>query len=446
MSSKVLWGEGLFLRPHHFQQQDQYHEQRLHASLLAMHPFGWGVQRLSIDDKALATGKLRVLGLALRFPDGELVDAPGEDGLPAEIDLAPAAAGQATTWYAALPALKPFGGNFGPPGQASNAARFVQSNQDTPDLYTQASRAQLAYLQKTLRLVSEHEPRDAYTHLALLRLRSLGSGAWELDPAFVAPSLSVASAPLLLQQLRRLQEALQARVAELVEHHREPTRGVVEFRAGDMASFWLLHTASAACAALSHHLNHPALHPERLYEQLLGVAGALLTFSKKWVLADLPPYDHGNPAPAFEKVHQVIHELLATVISSQCVDIPLILARPCYYTGAFDAAKVADNSTFYVAVSAAMPALELAAAVPTQFKVGAPDDVEKCVLSAIPGVRLTHAAQPPAALPVRPGTCYFALDPGGPMALRMKKAQSVSIYVPSSIPDLKLQLIALTGN
>jgi type VI secretion system protein ImpJ len=444
MTSKVLWGEGLFLRPHHFQQQDHYHEQRLHASLRAVHPFAWGVQRLLVDTASLATGKLRILELSLRFPDGELVDAPGDDALPVTVDLDPdAPSGQCVTWYAALPALKPFGGNFGQPGQASNAARFVQSNHDTPDLYTQAARAQLAYLQKTLRFVSEFEPRDAYTHLPLLRLRALGAGVWELDPTFVAPSLSVASAPVLFQQLRQLQGALQARVAELVAHHREPSRHVVEFRAGDMASFWLLHTASAACAALSHHLHHPALHPERLYEQLLGVAGALLTFSKKWTLSDLPAYDHGNPAPGFEQVHEIIHELLGTVISTQYVDIPLVQVRPSYYNGAFDAAKVTDTATFYVAVSSAMPALELVEAVPVRFKAGAPDDVEKCVLSAIPGVRLTHAEQPPAALPVRPGTCYFVLDTRGPMVERMRKAQSVAIYVPSAFPELKLQLMAL---
>ena len=446
MSSKVLWGDGLFLRPHHFQQQDQYHEQRLHAGLRAVHPFAWGVQRLRIDVKALATGKLRILELSLRFPDGEMVDAPGEDALPAAIDLdAAATAGQGVTWYAALPALKPFGGNFGAPGQASNAARFVQLNHDTPDLYTHAARVQLAYLQKTLRLVSEFEPRDAYTQLPLLRLRALGDGAWEIDPDFVAPSLSVASATPLFEQLRLLQGALQARVAELVAHHREPSRNVVEFRAGDMASFWLLHTASAACAALSHHLHHPSLHPERLYEQLLGVAGALMTFSKKWGLSDLPAYDHGAPAPGFQTLYEIIHELLGTVISNQYVDIPLVLVRPSYYNGAFDAGKVPDTSTFYVAVSATMPALELVEAVPLRFKAGAPDDVEKCVLSAIPGVRLTHAAQPPAALPVRPGTCYFAFDVRGPMVERMRKAQSVAIYVPSSFVDLKLQLIALTS-
>jgi type VI secretion system protein ImpJ len=36
--SKVLWGEGLFLRPQHFQQQDRYHEARLNDTATALHP------------------------------------------------------------------------------------------------------------------------------------------------------------------------------------------------------------------------------------------------------------------------------------------------------------------------------------------------------------------------------------------------------------------------
>lgn len=454
MSGKVLWAEGLFLRPHHFQQQDQYHEQRLHASLRALHPFAWGVQQLAVDLEGLAHARLRILQLALRFPDGELIEAPGEDALPAPIDLDPAMpAGQTITYYAALPALKPFGANLGPsaqsaqsdqPGQTGHGARYVQTSQDTPDLYTQAARAQLAYLKKTLRLVSEFEPRDAYTHVPLVRLCAAGDGVFTLDPTFVAPSLTLQSAPLLYQQLRELQNALQARVADLLAHHREPNRNVIEFRSGDIASFWLLHTASSACATLSHHLHHPTLHPERLYQQLLGVAGSLMTFSKQSVLADLPPYDHASPAACFTTLHRIIHALLGTVISSQCVDIALQEVRPCYYQGGYAGDKVADSSSFYLAVAAAMPALELVQAVLLRFKAGAPDDVDQGVLSAVPGVRLTHAAQPPAALPVRPGVCYFAFEARGPMIERMKKARTVSIYVPSTFADLQLQLFALT--
>lgn len=59
--SKVLWGEGLFLRPQHFQQQDQYHEHRLHESVKALHPYAWGVAHLQLDREALESNTLRVL-------------------------------------------------------------------------------------------------------------------------------------------------------------------------------------------------------------------------------------------------------------------------------------------------------------------------------------------------------------------------------------------------
>jgi type VI secretion system protein ImpJ len=446
MTSKVLWGEGLLLRPQHFQQQDEFHEHCLNKGIQAAHPYAWGVERIQVDRDSLANNVLRVLELSVRFQDGELVDAPGLDELPPTVDLGLLLQSQQTvTYYAALPAFKPFGGNFAQPGQATNTARFVQANQETPDLYTQAAPVQLAYLKKTVRLVSEFEPRDSYTHFPLLRLRRAATGGFEMDGAFVPPSLSLAATPILFLQLRRLLDALQAKVGALYGHHREPSRNVVEFRSGDMSSFWLLHTASSAYAVLTHHFNNPALHPERLYEALLGVAGGLMTFSKSWTLADLPPYLHNDPGPAFAKLHLIIRELVDTVISSKYFAIALNEVRPSYYIGMLDSGKIDDRTTFYVAVSADIPALELVDVVPLRLKVGAPDDVEKCVLSALPGVRLQYAPQLPSAVPVRPDTCYFTLEAKGQMYERMLQAQSISIYVPSGIKELKLELLAVAS-
>jgi type VI secretion system protein ImpJ len=446
MSGKILWGEGLLLRPQHFQRQDQYHEQRLHKSLYAIAPHAWGVERLEVDREALASNVLRILALSLRFPDGELVDAPGSDELPPSIDLGQLPPGQQSlTWYAALPALKPFGGNVAQPGQANGTLRFAQTNQDTPDLYTQAANVQMACLNTTVRLIPEFEPRDAYLHFPLLRLRRGASGSFELDGGFVPPSLSIGASATLFLQLRRLLDALQAKVAALVGHQREPSRNVIEFRSGDMSSFWLLHTASSACATLTHYAHHPGAHPERLYEQLLGVAGGLMTFSKSWTLADLPVYQHAEPGPCFAKLHQIIRELLDTVISSKYFAIALSEVRPSYHHGMLDSGKIDDKTTFYIAVSADIPALELVDVVPLRFKVGAPDDVEKCVLAALPGVRLQYTPQLPAAVPVRPETCYFMLESKGQMVERMLQAQSISIYVPSGIKELKLELLAVAS-
>jgi type VI secretion system protein ImpJ len=444
-ANKVLWGEGLFLRPQHFQQQDQYHEHRLHESVKALHPYAWGVGHLQLDREALVSNTLRVLELSLIFPDGEIYSAPGNDDLPEAVDLSELGPGQTVTFHVALPALKHFGGNFTPAGQANNGARFAQGTSETPDLYTQAALAELTYLKKMLRLVSESEPRDSYVNFPLVRLRRVSTGGFEADPTFIPPSLSIRSSPLLFLQLRRLMDALQAKVSALHGHHREPSKNVIEYRSGDMSTFWLLHTASSAFASLTHYFQHPTFHPERLYQQLLGLAGSLMTFSKNYVLSDLPAYQHADPGPSFAQLHLIIRELLDTVISSKYFAIALTETKPSYHHGVLDSGKIDERTAFYLAVAADMPALELVDVVPLRFKIGAPDDVEKFVLSAMPGVRLQHAPQVPAAVPVRPDTCYFTLDSKGPMYERMLQAQSISIYVPSGMRELKLELVAVAS-
>eukprot|EP01034_Spumella_vulgaris_P038382 gene38383-47388_t len=82
------------------------------------------------------------------------------------------------------------------------------------------------------------------------------------------------------------------------------------------------------------------------------------------------------------------------------------------------------------------------ALAPLRIKAGAPDDVEQCVLTAMPGVKLTHAPQVPAAIPLRPDTCYFTLENRGVLYEQMLKSQSIAIYVPAGIRELRLELIA----
>jgi predicted component of type VI protein secretion system len=43
-AEKVLWGEGLFLRPQHFQLQDTYQEQRLNHTIRSTIPYPYGIK------------------------------------------------------------------------------------------------------------------------------------------------------------------------------------------------------------------------------------------------------------------------------------------------------------------------------------------------------------------------------------------------------------------
>ena len=110
-----------------------------------------------------------------------------------------------------------------------------------------------------------------------------------------------------------------------------------------------------------------------------------------------------------------------------------------------DIFPVNEATRFYLGISARLSAAELIDAVPLRIKVGAPDDVEKLVLSAMGGVRINHSPQVPAAVPVRPGASYFELDSHGPLYERMLRARSVNIHVPAGFDGLAIDLIAVTA-
>ena len=443
--AKPLWAEGLFLRPQHFQRQDTYAEALSRHAQLAANPFAWGIRALELDHEALRSGLLRVTRIDAVFANGDTLVAPGVDQLPPPFSLETAVAEDgAADFCVAVRHLDPNGHNCTDAPDGPCHSRYLLVPRESIDLFSDAAEAEVVTLSKLTRLKAGHEALDEYQTLPVARIRRTASNGFEFDPAFVPPALCIHGAPALFHLLRRQIDALGAKVDALYGLHREPSKNIIEFRSGDIASFWLLHTASSACAALTHLLRNPALSPERLFQELLRLAGGLLTFSKGHGLADLPAYDHAQPGPCFARLDGLIRELLDTVISTRYFAIALTQPKPGFHAGRLDSDKIDGNTAFFLSVSAALPQSEIIESVPLRLKLGAPDDVEKLVLSAMAGVRLRHAAQVPAAIPVRPGACYFALDAHGPLYDRMLKAQSIMIYAPESYPDLKLELIAIT--
>lgn len=444
-TSRILWGEGLFLRPQHFQQQDQHRDAEIRRTLLLANPFAWGISELELDHEALKHGVLRFTRIVAVLPNGDYFSAPDCDQLPAATSLKEAVSEEGPAEFLlALNHLSPHGGNASNSPQDSTQARYLIASQPTPDLFTDAAEADIAHLRQIAFIKAASEPTDQYLTLPLVRIRRTSSNSYELDSTFVPPSSSLRAAPIIHAQLRRQIDALLAKVEALYGFHREPSKHIIEFRSGDIASFWLLHTASSACATLTHLFRNPDLPLERLFQELQRLAGGLMTFSRTFTLNDLPTYDHLQPGPCFHRLDQILRELLDTVISTRFFAISLTETKPAFHVGHLDSQKINSETAFYLAVSAAHPQSEIIESIPLRLKIGSPSDVEKLVLSAMSGVRLTHAQQVPAPIPVRPGACYFALDPHGPLYQRMLKAQSVMIYAPESYRDLSVELIALT--
>jgi type VI secretion system protein ImpJ len=440
VGSKLLWSEGLLLGTQHFQLQDIYHEQRLQRMIAALNPHFWGVRSVQWNLDALGHNRLGAETISMIFPDGEIYEAPGADLLPEPVDLSRLPADvQAFTFHVALPILKSHGGNADPDG------RYVRHDAEMLDLFSEAPATEVPFLKKRARLVSHLAPRDPYTSIPVVRVLRAPNGGFEIDTTFIPPSVAIRAAPALQHMLDRLISALTAKIESLQRMHRKTSADMYEVSAGDISSWWMLNIVSTANALLMHSARSLGHHPETLYEKLLTVAGGLMTFSDRYKSSDLPAYRHDALGEVFGRLDEMLRDLVDTVIAAKYFLIPLVpdKSRSAFYRGVLDPEKVTNETQLCLAVNADMPALELVAAVPIRLKLGAPDDLEKIVSSALPGVPLIHMPQVPAAVPVRPNTYYFSVTTKSGLYENALKAGALAVYAPDGIPGLKIELIAI---
>ena len=67
--NKVIWSEGLFLKPTHFQQHDRYVEGFVEKRCRLLSSFSWGFDELNIDVDLLNQGKLSIKSARGVLPD-----------------------------------------------------------------------------------------------------------------------------------------------------------------------------------------------------------------------------------------------------------------------------------------------------------------------------------------------------------------------------------------
>lgn len=450
-AEKILWGEGLFLRPQHFQIQDTYHEQHLNHTIRATIPFAYGIQNLRFDESQLNLHILALEHATMIWQDGEIYSAPAQDLLPEPIQLDELNLRNEMQVYLALPILQPNKRNV---SYETNAqpSRYHSYLVETHDLFTDATPAEITLLRRRaeFKLLDMNETPnhelDGFLYLPIGKVKRHSSGNFELDHKFIPPLLQIESSETLTHNLKRTLNIIKAKIKTIQKNSRENEQNLIEFRSGDIVSFWLVNSLNTAHAILNHIAKNPQIHPERLYAELLRLTGSLLTFSTAYEIDQLPTYNHHNLQHSFELLDNILRDLLDTIISSRYITIAIKEVRPSYWVGSLETDKINRDSRLYLAVSSdAMPTHELIPIVPLRFKVGSTVDVERRVVAALPAIPIHHLVQVPTAIPVRSGVSYFEIEAQHELYQAMLDSESICIYTPSGFKDIRLELIAIVN-
>jgi type VI secretion system protein ImpJ len=443
---KVLWTEGLFLTPHHFQQLDRYHEYRLKTAIAGLQPLYWGLRALKVDKAALTDGNFALHACKGVMPDGLLFDVPDFDDIPATRNIASSfshdkpkvgvylAAPVARAGFAASKEEAVLEGI--PPRFRAKDVRHIDAMGLTGDREVTVAKA-------TLRILFEGEPLDGHTSLRIAEVVRTATGSFALSENYVPPSLYLSASEFVPAMLRRLLEVLSTRSGDLSLQRRQRAEGLVDFTMSEAANFWLLHTINGAIPPLLHLYNRGTAHPETLYLELVRLAGFLFTFAGTGHPKDIPPYVHDDLSGTFQTLNGQLLKLIETVIPTHCVPIPLERGPDKVYAGRITDEKLRKTGRFFLAVKCAMPDEKLVAEVPRKAKVTSSNRIGHLMSQFLRGMELRYHAVPPKVIPVQPGQHFFEIEKQGEHWEGVAASGAIALFFPPEFVDLHLEMMAI---
>lgn len=440
--SKVVWSEGLFLRPQHFQQQDRYFERYVETRCRALASHSWGFTELELERDLLTIGKLGLRRAAGVFPDGTPFRMPEDGPLPPPIDVGTQVRDQIV--HLALPLRRPGAPDVDRAAGADGLVRHDVCELEARD--ASSNSADVALLEvgaMRTRLLLASDVTQAYACLPLAHVvESRADRQVVLDESFIPTVLDARAATRLatfvtefLGLLHHRGEALGGRVAAT-------GRGAT----AEIADFLMLQAINRLEPLVAHYADAGVLHPEELFRLCVVAAGELATFT---TTAKRPPalagYRHDRLRESFEPVMAALRASLSAVLEQRAIPIPIESKK-----FGISVATVADrtlysSAVFILAARADLPAEELRRQFPAQLKIGPVEKIRDLVNLALPGVPMHAVPVAPRQIPYHAGFVYFELDQTHDLWTQLKTSGGVGMHVAGEFPGLVLEFWAVRG-
>ncbi|MFQ2645970.1 type VI secretion system baseplate subunit TssK [Aeromonas caviae] len=437
--NRVIWREGLFIKPQHFQQQQRHSDYALHARLSALSDYFYGLQSLAINEDYLGFGRIALVGATGILPDGTVFNIPNDDVLPTPLEVTDASVANQKV-YLALPLSVSGVNEVNQGGQV--ATRLQAHRHDVRDLHSEGGDVvSLEVGRVSLRLMLEREDRSAYASLAIARiLDKRPDGGLVLDPNFMPCSISVSAIPTLKRFLGESAGLVAERARSLSLRIAAPGQQGV----ADVAEFMMLQLLNRAQPQLSHLARLGTLHPERLHEALVQLCGELMTFTDESRLPpEFPAYRHDDQQVSFEPVMLALRQALSTVLSPRAVSIQLRKHQYGIMVAMVNESELMQSADFVLAVRARMPQEQLRKQLLQQTKVASSDKIRELISLQLPGIPLLPLPVAPRQLPYHAGYSYFQLDRQSPAWQMLAVGNTLAFHIAGDFPELDMQLWAI---
>jgi type VI secretion system protein ImpJ len=418
-NNKIVWTEGMFLQPQHFQQHDRHVESQLRSRFGAALAYGWGFTSLTIDEPALAMGKLVIVSASGVMPDGCAFHFPASDSPPPALDIAPDVRNEVVVLALAMQQQGRIETNAeetpGPPGPRYNVAEIEVADSNA----SAAREAPVQIGRVNLRLMLARDSSEAFATLGVARIvERRADNRISLDAQYIPPMLHALAQPVLDGYLRELHGMVRQRADALAGRLSQPGRSGV----GEIVDFLLLEAVNREEPLLAHLRRVSLLHPERLYTTFIGLA------------------------KTFRPVIDSLRQSLSTVLEQNAIPIELQERKHGIRVAMITDAELRRSASFVLAVNAHIPSETLRQRFPAQIKIGPGELIRDLVQRQLPGIGIRAMPVAPRQIPFHAGFSYFELDTQhNEVWKQLETSGMLAMHVAGEFPGLDMEFWAVRG-
>jgi type VI secretion system protein ImpJ len=439
-NNKVVWSEGLFLRPQHFQQHDRYVERFVEGRSASLRSHSWGFTEVQVERELLAIGKLGLKRASGVFPDGTPFAMPEDEPLPSPLELTAQVRDKGV--LLAVPVRTEGARQSDRREVVDGVMRYRARDVDARDVTSDANAVQpleVACLRSKLLLADE--PREDYACIPVAHILECRADRMiTLDDRFIPTVLNSRHAPNLATFMTEVQGLLHQRGDALA------ARAVASGRSGsaEIADFLMLQAINRYEPLVTHWAQSPLVHPEDLYRLCLEIVGDLSTLtSDSRRPPKLPVYQHDNLRATYEPLMAAMRACFSVVLKQNAIQIPLEKKRFNISVGVVADRALFDEAAFVLAARADVPTETVRRDFPAQATLAAVDKIAKLVNEHIPGIPLQALSVAPRQIPFHAGFTYFELDRNSTLFRELKSGGGIALHVPDSFPGLAMELWAI---
>lgn len=438
--NRVIWNEGLFIKPQHFQQQQRYTEYLVDERMSSVSRYLYGVSEFSFNPEYLSFGRIAVERAVGIMPDGAVFRIPQEEMLPDALEIEDASLANQLV-YLVVPLRSESLREVSWP-ESQGTGRYESQRLEVRDVHTlQGDMTTIDVSPFKVQLMLEKEDRSAFTSIAVGKiLEKRPDGSVVMDPDFIPCHVNVVGNQALHRFINEMSGLMRERAKNIAQRISSPSQGGV----ADVSDFMLLQALNRLQPQVQHLAELRSLHPERLFECLSTIAGELATFTDE---SRMPPkvvsYNHDMPTESFWPLIRHLRQALSVVLEPRAVAIQLDKRKYGLMVAAIQDPQLMESADFIIAVKARMPMDELRRQFTQQTKVSSVEKIRELISLQLPGVPLVALPVAPRQLPYHAGYIYYQLDKTSIAWQQLSNSSGFALHIAAAFEDLELQFWAI---